>query len=170
MIADMIGKDSGVSMIEVMVVVSFIAILSAIAVPNYYAWLPKYRLSASARDVLSDLEYARGIAIKENACVVVQFDADNNNYRLWVDNGAAANKDNWTQDGDEPTIRSRRTFTGISLTAADFAGNEQIRFTGNGLPEVQTVPPSLGGGTVTLANKERSRVVVLSVGGKARIQ
>lgn len=169
-IGEMMHKDSGMSIVELMVVLSMLAILSAIAVPNYYAWLPKYRLSTSARDVLSDLEFARGIAIKENASVVVQFNTANNRYWIWVDNGAAANKDNWTQDGDERTIRGRRTAPGISLTGADFSGNNQIRFTGNGLPEVKTVPPSLGGGTVTLASKVDNRVVVLGVGGKARIQ
>ncbi len=170
----MIRKDSGISLIEVMVVIAMIAILSAIAVPNYIGWLPKYRLSTSARDVLSDLEYARGTAIKENANVIVQFDTVNNAYRLWVDNGALANKDNWVQDGDEPTLRSRQTSTGISITAADFGGNPsgdpQIRFTGNGLPEVPTAPPSLGGGSVILANSKDSQVVVLTVGGKTRIQ
>jgi prepilin-type N-terminal cleavage/methylation domain-containing protein len=166
----MIRQDSGISIIEVMVVISIIAILSAIAVPNYINWLPKYRLSTSARDVLSDLEYARGTAIKVNASVIVEFDTVNNTYRLWVDNGAFTNKDNWIQDGDERTLRSRSTAPGISLTSADFSGNPRIRFTGNGIPEVQTVPPSLGGGNVTLANKQNSRVVALSVGGKARIQ
>jgi prepilin-type N-terminal cleavage/methylation domain-containing protein len=166
----MIQQDSGFSIIEVMVVISLIANLSAIAVPNYIGWLPKYRLSTSARDVLSDLEYARGTAIKVNASVIVEFDTANNTYRLWVDNGALTNRDNWAQDGDERTLRRRSTAPGISLTTANFSGFPRIRFTGNGIPEVQTVPPSLGGGNVTLANKISSRVVSLSVGGKARIQ
>ena len=168
----MIRKETGISIIELMVVISMIAILSAIAVPNYIAWLPKYRLSSSIRDVLSDLEFARGRAIKDNASVVVEFNTGTSSYRIWVDNGATTNKDNWTQDSDERTIRSRSTAPGISITGAAFGGNPwpRIRFTGNGLPEVQTVPPSLGGGTVTLANKTDSRVVTLSVGGKARIQ
>jgi Tfp pilus assembly protein FimT len=59
---------------------------------------------AAARDVLSDLEYARAVAIKENASVVVEFDTADNSFRVWVDNGAAANTDNWTQDGDERTF------------------------------------------------------------------
>lgn len=166
----MIQKDSGISIVEMMTVVAIVAILCAIAVPNYIGWLPKYRLSTAARDVLSDLEYARGAAIKENASVVVVFDTASDSYRLWVDNGALTNRDNWNQDDDEPTLRSRRTPAGIFITAAAFGGNPQIRFTGNGLPEVQTVPPALGGGSVTLANSQNSRVVALSVGGKARIQ
>ena len=93
----MMGKEAGLSLVELMVVIAMIAILSAIAVPNYVAWLPKYRLSTSARDVLSDLEYARSVAIKENASVVVEFDTANNSFRVWVDNGAATNTDNWTQ-------------------------------------------------------------------------
>ena len=166
----MIQQDSGISIIDVMVVIALIAILSAIAVPNYIGWLPKYRLSTSARDVLSDLEYARATAIKVNAGVIVEFDTVNNTYRLWIDNGALTNKDNWVKDGDERTLRSRSTAPGISLTAANFSGSPRVRFTGNGIPEVQTVPPSLGGGNITLANKISSRTVSLSFGGKARIE
>ena len=166
----MIRKEAGISIVEFMTVIAVIAILCAIAVPGYIGWLPRYRLSTAARDVLSDLEFARATAIRVNGPVVMAFDTDNDTYRIWADNGALINRDNWNQDGDEPTLRTRETPPGILISTADFGGNPRIRFTGNGLPEVQTNPPSLGGGSVTLANTNESRVVLLSVGGKARIE
>ena len=54
----MIRKQAGISIVEVMTVIAVIAILCAIAVPGYIGWLPTYRLSTAARDVLSDLEFA----------------------------------------------------------------------------------------------------------------
>ena len=166
----MIRKEAGISIVEVMTVIAVIAILCAIAVPGYIGWLPRYRLSTAARDVLSDLEFARATAIRVNGPVVMAFNPDNDSYRIWADTGALINRGNWNQDGDEPTLRNRETPPGIFINAADFDGNPQIRFAGNGLPEVQTNPPSLGGGSVTLANTQDNRVVLLSVGGKARIQ
>ncbi len=166
----MILKNSGISIIEVMVVVAIIAILSAIAVPNYISWLPKYRLSASARDILSDLEYARGIAIKNNAHVVFEFDAANDTYNAWVDNGALGNKKNWNQDVDEGTIRSRQMPADVDISAVSFP-NDRVRFSGNGFPETEPDPPAaLGGGTITLTNDMGTRFVELRIGGKARIQ
>ena len=166
----MVRKNSGMSITEVMVVIAIVAILSAIAVPNYIAWLPKYRLSTSARDILSDLEHSRGTAIKYNAYVVFEFDTTNNSYHSWVDNGALGNKNNWNQDGDERSIRSRRMPWDVDISAVSFP-NDRVRLNGNGFPETEPDPPAaLGGGTITLTNNTGTQVVELRTGGKARIQ
>lgn len=166
----MIRENSGVSMIEVMTVIAIIAIISAIAVPGYIGWLPKYRLSTSARDVLSDLEYARGNAVKENASVIFEFDTANNSYNAWVDNGALGNRDNWNQDVDERSIRTRQMPPDVNISVVSFP-NDRVRFNGNGFPEIEPDPPAaLGGGTITLTNDTGAWVVELRTGGKARIQ
>jgi type IV fimbrial biogenesis protein FimT len=166
----MIRQDLGISIIELMVVIAIVAIVGSIAVPSYIAWLPKYRLSTASRDVLSDLEYARGYAIKMNASVVLQFDTGQNIYEAWVDNGALGNKDNWNRDADENLIRSRQMAPGVDLAAVSFL-NHRVRFNGNGFPETEPDPPAaLGGGTITLTNRSGTQVVELKIGGKARIQ
>jgi Tfp pilus assembly protein FimT len=167
---EMIRQNLGISIIEVMVVIAIIAILSTIAVPNYIAWLPKYRLSASARDVLSDLEYARGYAIKVNASVVLEFNTGQDTYNVWIDNGALGNKDNWNQDADEKRIRFRQMPPDVDLAAVSFLNN-RVRFNGTGFPETEPDPPAaMGGGTVTLSNRTGTQVVELKIGGKAKIQ
>ncbi len=166
----MIRENSGVSILEVMVVIAIIVIMSAIAVPSYIGWLPKYRLSTSARDVLSDLEFARGAAVKENASVVFEFNTDNDTYNVWVDNGALGNRDNWNQDVDERSIRSRQMPPDVNISTVSFP-NDRVRFNGNGFPETEPDPPAaLGGGTITLTNDTGTWVVELRTGGKARIQ
>lgn len=166
----MVRNNSGVTIIEVMVVIALIVIISAIAVPNYIGWLPKYRLSTSARDVLSDLEFARSAAVKENASVVFEFNTDNDSYAVWVDNGALGNRDNWNLDGDESAIRSRQMPPDVNISAVSFP-NERVRFNGNGFPEIEPDPPAaLGGGTITLQNDTGTWVVELRIGGRARIQ
>ncbi|MCP4622592.1 MAG: prepilin-type N-terminal cleavage/methylation domain-containing protein [bacterium] len=67
-------KDTGFSIIELMVVMGIMAIISAIAVPGMLEWLPKQRIGSAARDVKSTLEFARSNAIKRNMLVEVDID------------------------------------------------------------------------------------------------
>jgi Tfp pilus assembly protein FimT len=61
-----------------MVVVALIGILAGIAVPNILANLPTFRLHSAARQVMTDLNYARGraVSLNENFKIVPNFTTD----------------------------------------------------------------------------------------------
>jgi type II secretion system protein H len=59
-------KQSGVTLIELIVVIAILGIMAAIVVPNYLSWLPKYRLKGAARDLYSNMQLARMAAIKNS--------------------------------------------------------------------------------------------------------
>jgi len=125
-------RDSGITFIEVMVVIGIIAILSALAIPNFTNWRSKRQLRAGAMDILSAMQYARSRALKDNASVGLMFDKANASYRIFLDNGAGANAANGTQDGDESTVRSGRMPAGINLNNTTLTGDE-VFFDGRGL-------------------------------------
>jgi type IV fimbrial biogenesis protein FimT len=67
-------KESGFSLLELLIIIVIIAILAAIAIPAFSAWLPNYRLRQAARDVYSNLQRAKVNAIKSNSEWRVYFD------------------------------------------------------------------------------------------------
>jgi type IV fimbrial biogenesis protein FimT len=134
------------------------------------SWLPNYRLSSAAREVLSAIELARLTAVKENASVAVSFTSGNGTYRLWVDNGAGGGAANdFAQNGSERTLREGRMPSSVAMSSAVFGAASSFRFNGIGLPLRTDVSP--GGGSVVLTNtKGKTLTIALSSGGNARIQ
>jgi len=59
-------KRSGFTLIQLTIVISLLAILTAVGVPNFLSWLPKHRLKHAARDLYSNLQLAKMTAIKAN--------------------------------------------------------------------------------------------------------
>lgn len=163
-------RDSGFTLAELMVVTSIIAIMSAVAIPSLISWLPNYRLSSAAREVLSAIELARLTAVRENASVAVAFTPGNAAYRLYVDNGEGGGAANdLTQNGSERTLRNGQMPSSIAMSSAAFGASSSFRFNGIGLPFRSDGSP--GGGAVVLTNsKGKTLTIALSSAGNARIQ
>ena len=127
-------KNSGFSIFELMTVVAIIAILVAIALPNMIGSRGDAKLRGVVANLKGDLNRAKMMAVRENALVVVNFFTTR--YEVFVDNGAGANRGNWTQDPDERRLVNRSLPNGVTvdLAASDFDSN-RTRFNRRGLPE-----------------------------------
>jgi type IV fimbrial biogenesis protein FimT len=79
--------NKGVSMIELMIVMAVISILAGLAVPAVIDWMPNYRLKSAARDLYSNIQKARMLAIKTNKEHAIFFDPANKRYQLLGDPG-----------------------------------------------------------------------------------
>ena len=141
-------KDSGFTLIELMVVIGIVGILSAIAIPSYFQWLPRHRVGNAARTVMSTLEFARINAVKTNADVAVIFDWANE--RLTVDSGGT-------------TLRTRQMPNDVDLQ--DIGLGSPVTFNGHGF--------SSDSGQVRVENSKNAtlgRSINLTLGGNASIQ
>ena len=58
--------ESGVTLIEIFVVLVILAVLAAAAIPAFSVWLPNYRLKTAARDLYSNLQLAKMGAVNKN--------------------------------------------------------------------------------------------------------
>ncbi len=66
-------SQSGFTVVELLTVIGIMMIITAIATPSFYYWLPTYRLSAGARQVSADLQLARMKAISQNTSYWLNF-------------------------------------------------------------------------------------------------
>lgn len=140
-----------------MTVIGIMAVLSATVLPNFIAWLPKYKLGSAARDLLSAMQHARLTAVKNNANVQVIFYPDRNNYKIFTDYDGDRD-----QDADEPTIRKSNMPAGVDLKETNFT-NDTLNFNSMGLA-------SGSGGTISIANiQDKLTKIRISRTGNSRI-
>jgi prepilin-type N-terminal cleavage/methylation domain-containing protein len=77
-----IKKNSGFTLIELMVVIVVIGIFVAIGLPNFMSWLPKYRLKSAVRDLYSNMQLAKMTAVKSKQNCTVTYSTDPDQYVL----------------------------------------------------------------------------------------
>jgi prepilin-type N-terminal cleavage/methylation domain-containing protein len=66
-------RESGLTLIEVMVVIAIIGIVSAVAVPAVLNWLPDYRVKRAAREMYGNLQRGKMAAVRECAPCTIAF-------------------------------------------------------------------------------------------------
>ena len=153
-------KDAGVTLMEAMVVIAIVAVLAAIAIPNWLAWRAKAKINGAATNLRGDLEMAKMRAIKENASVAVLFSA--NSYTVFIDNGIGGGvADNWTRDGNELPLTNRQLAAGVTMS--NTFSNSRTRFSGSGRPGV------LGTSTLVDSRGVQRQITINSV-GRIRLQ
>ncbi len=158
-------KNSGFTLMELVVVIAIISVLCALAIPGYISWLPKHKLGNGARDILTILERARMRAVRDRISIGIEM-IDNVNYRIWVDNGAGAGEtDNAVWNAGENIIMESALPAGITATVD--AGQSSFRFDSQGFPLDKNDRPLSG--KLTLSNGRHDRYVHISVAGNVKI-
>ncbi len=79
-------KDSGFSIVELIIVILIISVLIGIAVPNFVSWIPKQRVKDAAQDLYSNLQKAKLTAIKSNQDCTVTFSTGPDKYQISIVN------------------------------------------------------------------------------------
>lgn len=110
---------SGFTLIEVLTVVAIVAIISAIAIPNYIEWSRAAKLRSAVNDLTSDLAMARLRAIKGGAPVKVTFTTDG--YMVFIDDN-----DNHVWDSGEPLLRNKQYPAGVIMSGCTFTADRAI--------------------------------------------
>ncbi len=101
----LLRNAKGLSLIEVLVVVVILGIASGLAVPSFSTWIDKYRVKKTARQLATDLQFAKMKSIAEKVEYKLIFDSTNKAYTI--------------QRGDLPSASTSWTVVDIPRQLAD---------------------------------------------------
>jgi len=168
--------EYGFTLTEMLIVILIGGVLSAIAIPSFRTWAPKYRANGAARELFSELMAAKAKAISEGNNYIVSFDTGNNAYTIHDDDNS-----NGVQDAGEVvrTVDIPASYPGIEYgyIDADNPSGEAITgvvtFTGSP-PRAMFYPSGLSkAGSVYLMaddnRPDRQRCVTVNLTGRVRL-
>jgi type II secretory pathway pseudopilin PulG len=136
--------------VEIVVVMAIMAVLMAIAVPNFNKILARHQLDTAARQLAADLRETRERVMTERQ-VLYKISFDTTNERYFLKKGTSS-------------LRTIELPHQVDLVHTNF-DNSKVGFTLSGAP----LSPNNLGGTVTLQAGGEFLYVIVAVTGQVRI-
>lgn len=148
-------SSSGYSLIEILVVLAVVSLLAGLASVRWIDLLSHYRLNHAVRTLVSDLRWARQLAITEGQPVRLILDLDREQYQI-----ERASEPEVPVNGIRDFQDRQQGFGDIDIVRS--SGGGQITFQSNGITTDWT--------TITLQNmKGEERRVTLIVTGRVKV-
>jgi type IV fimbrial biogenesis protein FimT len=75
-------RKNGFTLIELLVVLAIVIIMSAVATPAINRWMESYRVRTAARQLATDMQFARMNAVSQNRTYLVTVNPATNQYAI----------------------------------------------------------------------------------------
>ena len=128
-------RQAGLTLIELLIVVSLVALLASLAVPSFRSLLVNRTVQAAADALISDMRYARSEAVKRSARVSICQSASGTSCatgsNVWVSGWIVfvdANVNGTVDVGDE-ILRVQQPLTSMASIASTIPSNDRRFFT-----------------------------------------
>ena len=163
----------GFTLVELGVILAIISIMSVIAIPNIISIMADFRLKAAVRDIVSNLQKAKMVAVKRNTLCTISFIVSSGDetydYIAYIDEDR-----NFEYDPCDTIITSGKFSdykSGVTLDPSKGGGNGlTFKINGNGCPSISfnsrglAVSPGgasgMGMGSVYLKNNRNTQKCV----------
>lgn len=150
-----VHSEQGFSLMELIIVMAIMGVLSGSALVSFVSQLPHHRLNGATRGLVSDLRWARQLALAERQPVSVVFDLEKERYQIERSSKPGLPV-GWVRD-----LQDRRSGFG-EIDLVNSTGGPVISFQPNGITTNWT--------TITLRNsrnEQRQMTVILT--GRVKI-
>mgnify|MGYP000229735691 CR=1 FL=1 len=119
--------NNGVSLLELLIILSVIAIIDGYSFASYANFIERQRLKSAGEVVFSHLRLAQSESIKRSKTIYVDFKTYENGwcYGISVDKNCDCRELNNCQIDNVNKVTSNKNFRGITLQKAKFAGNKE---------------------------------------------
>jgi len=116
-------NNSGISMLEMMIVVVIIGLLAAISLPNFGGAIKKMKFDNEGRNLVSALRYARSAAITLQQPIGVYFDITGKKTQTFLDRVSVGSN---TFEAGDSLLRSDSLEASVSYFGATFSGQTVV--------------------------------------------
>ncbi|WP_051692474.1 GspH/FimT family pseudopilin [Marinobacterium lacunae] len=128
---DLYDRETGFTLIELVVTLVVVAILATVAAPAFRDFFENRRLTGAAQTLYADLQLARAESIKRNQVIFVKFDdTPSNDWCYGLEEASSATSCDCSDSGNAfCTIDGVRRvtdvddFPGVTMSAASVAGS-----------------------------------------------
>ena len=163
-------NKKGFTILEMLITITIIGIISAMAYPSFSRMVSNYRLRSGAWELVTDINKTKIEAIRRNAFVSFNFNTANNTYIIFVEDKFNRN---WILDAGETQLKSFRlgsygiSYNGVPTFPVNANNIPSFGFDPRGMPRAN----GLDTGTVSLKNSIGTTFnIVMSRGGKVSVQ
>ena len=143
------GLRTAFTLLELVVVMTIIGVVGAIAVPRYTTFVGGQRADAAARRITTDLSYLQRRARTYSQSLTVSFDVGTDSYSV------PGMRDPDHTDRDYVVLLSREPYE-ATIESADFGGDTDLVFDGYGILD--------SGGTVIIRVGKHQRTITVEAG------
>lgn len=164
-----VRMSSGFTIVEIMIAISILAILTALAMPSLVQFMARNELVGTSNALISGINLARNEAVTRSTTVGICPSTDGNSctggawesgFLVFVDDD-----NNSDFDGGEELIRAESGFTNPAITIDGTAGVDNgITFTADGI-----LTAVGGGGSIDLTHNSTSTGIRITVNAGGQI-
>lgn len=114
------GRQAGVTLVELMVVLAVLAIGATLAAPSFSRMIANYKVRSAADSILNGLNYARTEALRRNSAVIFALTAGGSGWMV-------------SQVSPSTTLQSRSDNESPNTTVASSTAATSVTFLPNGM-------------------------------------